>query len=1077
MAPLSAALLACHATAFAQAATSASSNDRVNVPSAAASDARPADYLSLPGRLRSPVGELKLQVSKAEFEADGQSAIDAELRVLGPDGQLLREAVDITVELSGGARILVPGRLTSEAGADKADVDRIVPATQLRSTDGLLRFKVLAPMRPGDVLLRASYRGQQVELRLSAVPENREMFAVGLVELQGFENKSDASKLIPVRENDGFEREIRNWRREFGNGRGAVSGRAAVYLKGLIKGDALLTLAYDSEKEDVRQLFQDIDPQALYPVYGDSSIRGVDAQSSSRLYVRLDKRKSYLLYGDYNTAGPSTSLSNYSRSLTGLRGHYEEGAVTANAWVARDTLRQVVDEFPGRGVSGPYSLTNPNGVQGTEKVELLVRDRNQPTVILRITVLNRFSDYEFEPFSGKILFRAPVPSVDDQLNPVSIRVTYEVEQGGEQFVVGGGDVKLKITDALTLGASAAKDQNPAAPYQLLGASMESRFGAHTVASVELARSQGTPSANLGTVGAATPSITDVSGNAARVELRHEDDDQRLRATVIRTDRGFNNPSSGIAGGRTEEVVQGALRLTRELSLKGELLRTRDSSLESGTRDAKGAQIGFEYKPNDALQVEVGVRHATQNAQALVQNSVSGCTAGTPPSPGTGFNAGYGINPNGGQQIDPATGLPVVCAGSTLQQSAGASEETTNNSVYAKARYALTPKAAVFGELQRDTSDSGGNTGTQTLYSVGADYRPYDKTSLYARHDFSRSYTGLFGLGAGDGQHLTTIGLSTEYLPDASVFSEYRLRDAANGREVQNAVGLRNGWMLAEGLKLITTAERLRVVGQNGNTSTALSTGLEYTASPLWKASGRVEWRRDDNYENWLSTAGVAAKLGRDWTWLARNYYNEVEPRNLPGRQRQDRFQTGFAYRPVDRNDLDALGLYEYKTERDTTLVSGTQRDVNILSLRLNWHPSRPWTVGGRIAYKKVDEVLEGVPDSYNARLLGLRLMYDVTNRWSIGTHASLLQGQSGTRQYAYGLEAGYTVVDNLLVVLGYTWRGFTDRDLALENYTNRGWYLGLRYKFDETLFSGRDPSVNKTLAPAGGADSTPDAKP
>ncbi|MBU6437007.1 MAG: hypothetical protein KGQ77_05715, partial [Betaproteobacteria bacterium] len=450
--------------------------------------------------------------------------------------------------------------------------------------------------------------------------------------------------------------------------------------------------------------------------------------------------------------------------------------------------------------------------------------------------------------------------------------------------------------------------------------------------------------------------------------------------------------------------------------------------------------------------------------------VSGCTTGAAPAAGTGYNAGFGINPNGGQQIDPNTGLPVVCAGSTLQQVNGADTETVNNALYGKVRYAITSKFAVFGELERDGSRTNGSSdSTQTLYSAGAEYRPYDKTRLYLRHDYSRSYTGLFGLGAGGGQRLTTFGIDTQYLPDASIYSEYRLRDALSGREVQHAVGLRNGWMVAEGLKLITTAERLRVAGANGNTATAFSAGLEYTASPLWKASGRLEWRGDNANVNRLSTAGLAAKLNRDWTWLARNYYNEVRPRTLPGVQRQDWLQTGFAYRPVDRDNFDALGLYEHRSEHDSTTAAGTQRNANIFSVRANWHPSRPWTVSGRLAFKNVDEVLVGVPDAYSARLVDGRLMYDITNRWTVGTHASLLQGQGGTKQYATGLEGGFVVIDNLMLVLGHTWRGFSDRDLAAENYTNRGWYLALRYKFDENLFSGLNPRVNKTLTP----DDTP----
>ena len=56
------------------------------------------------------------------------------------------------------------------------------------------------------------------------------------------------------------------------------------------------------------------------------------------------------------------------------------------------------------------------------------------------------------------------------------------------------------------------------------------------------------------------------------------------------------------------------------------------------------------------------------------------------------------------------------------------------------------------------------------------------------------------------------------------------------------------------------------------------------------------------------------------------------------------------------------------------------------------------------------------------------------------------------------------VADNTATAtLGYNWRGFSDKDISNE-YTNQGWVLGLRYKFDEDLFRGKDAGVNKTLS-------------
>ena len=94
-------------------------------------------------------------------------------------------------------------------------------------------------------------------------------------------------------------------------------------------------------------------------------------------------------------------------------------------------------------------------------------------------------------------------------------------------------------------------------------------------------------------------------------------------------------------------------------------------------------------------------------------------------------------------------------------------------------------------------------------------------------------------------------------------------------------------------------------------------------------------------------------------------------------------------------------------------------------------------------------------------------MYDLTNLWSVGAHLSQLRGTGGSLQHAYGIEGARTVMDNVIVVLGYTWRGFSDSALSPENYTNAGIYAALRVKFDATLFGTRDPDINKVLEPAG----------
>lgn len=1023
----------------------------------------PRPFTSFLERLGSPVDKITVKVAGDNLHADGVSATDVQVQLLDREGRLVRADVDVTIEVDAGARVQLPGRLASESGADRGDVNRIQPGIQYLVKDGTLRFKLIAPYKPDAVTLRVSVKSVAEKVIVRYVPDLREMIAVGLLEGHLRSDKFDPNQIVPVRENDGFDNELRNFTREFNGGKTRLGARAAMYLKGKVLGQYLLTLSYDSEKVTDKRLFNEIDPNTFYPVYGDSSVRGVDAQSSSKLYVRLDKGLSYLMYGDYTTAdsNPARSLSQYSRSLPGVRAHYEEGNVVANAFVARQSLTQVVDEFPARGVSGPYSVSKSDGIVGSEKIEILVRDRNQPSMILKATQLTRFVDYEFEPFNGQILFRAPVPSVDDQLNPVSIRVTYEVDRGGKQFIVAGGDVRLKLSDKITIGAAAAKDNNPDAPYTVVGGNLHLRLSKHTEVIAEVARADsvvGGTSSNFNVNnssrfnGVSGP----VSGNAARVEIRHTDDNLRGRAYVARTDDNFNNASGGIAGGRTEAGVSGAYQVNKTLTLNAEVLRTEDRILDA---TSTAASVGADLKLTDRLTIGAGARRASQSAATLVSSIGSNCL-GTDTASGSsqGYNVGYGINQVGNQQIDPATGKPVVC--STVSLPTGPVTSLDSSSLYARAAWKATDTVSLNGEIQRELG-----TGSSTLYRLGADWQVAEKTRLYGRYELARQYTGAYGLGVGETGSNVAVGIDTQYMQDGSVYSEYRLRDASSGREVQSAVGLRNGWRVAQGLRLITNLERLN---SSTGDATAAAVGLEYTGSEFWKSSGRIEWRQDNANTNYLATLGVARKLDRDWTLLARDYFSLVQPKAGTGDRRQNQFQVGFAWRPIDNNKFDALGLYERKTERDgAALVRNT---TDIISLRTNYHPSRPWWVSGRYAFKRVNELLLGsIQDSYHAQLFGTRVTYDITNRWSLGVIGTMLVGKGGAKQYAYGLEAGYVLMDNMLVTLGYNFRGFSDDELAGSNYTNRGWVLGVRYKFDEDLFRKDDPSVNKTLSPGAAA--------
>jgi hypothetical protein len=165
--------------------------------------------------------------------------------------------------------------------------------------------------------------------------------------------------------------------------------------------------------------------------------------------------------------------------------------------------------------------------------------------------------------------------------------------------------------------------------------------------------------------------------------------------------------------------------------------------------------------------------------------------------------------------------------------------------------------------------------------------------------------------------------------------------------------------------------------------------------------------------------------------------------------------------------VNALGKIEFKRESDASNpANGTllSRAV-IVSAHADYHPSRPWWFTGRIAGKwQTDQFEQGVRSSFRAQMLAGRMVYDITERWDLGLAAALQTGQQGARQHAVGIEAGYLLKQNLWLSAGINLTGFAaDRDLSGNDYTQRGAYLRLRFKFDETLFKSGDREVNRSL--------------
>src|SRR5690606_27151385 len=140
---------------------------------------------------------------------------------------------------------------------------------------------------------------------------------------------------------------------------------------GTVAGEWLLTAALDTRRpSDDRPLNQSIDPQRWYVLYGDDAQRSHDAASREKLYVRMEKRDFYALFGDYDTDLTVNELGRYQRVLTGAKAEWRGWNVSALGFVADSGQGFIRDDIQPDGTSGLYRLRRAPIVPGSETVTI-----------------------------------------------------------------------------------------------------------------------------------------------------------------------------------------------------------------------------------------------------------------------------------------------------------------------------------------------------------------------------------------------------------------------------------------------------------------------------------------------------------------------------------------------------------------------------------------------------------------------------------------------------------------------------------------------------------------------------------
>lgn len=924
--------------------------------------------VTVPGVL----ARLHLQPKEESAPADGHRQVAIRVTVQDADGVAILERTPVTLETTAGQW-------------EQPDLDPREPGHQVFVEGGSSDFVLRAPGEAGEARLRATSAALQAKARLQFLPALRPMVAAGVVEGSFSLNRINGNTANPLRGFDSFEDRLRQ-----SAGGADINGgvRAAMFAKGQVGKDTLLTMAYDSDKDTEPKMFRDINPMSLYPTYGDDARRGFEAQSTSRLYMRAERDRSYVMFGDYVPPGvtPARNLGAYNRNLTGLRTHNEFEGLVVDAFASYDSTRQMVEEVAANGTSGPFLTGAGLMVINSERIEIMVRDRNQPGLVLSRRLLQRFVDYDIEPLTGRILLRAPVPSLDQDLNPISVRISYEVDQGHPRFWVGGVAAQYTLNQYIDIGGSAIADRNPAVDTRLVSVNATIKPDDKTVVIVE----------------AAQMDKADLTGRAARIDATRNDGALESQLFFGRADEHFDNPSANLPKGRTEGGARAKYRFGERTSVNLEALHTADLATDA---KRNGVQVFAGYAFENGVQVEVGMRHAREEA-----------------------------------------GADVVLAQPDL------------TSVRAKVSTQIPglPQAGVFVEAEQDIHDNG-----RRMVGIGGDYRFAGGSRVYGRHELISSLGSNYALNNGQQRQATVVGVDTEYMRDGRVFSEYRAGGTSPAgtltgeRQAEAALGLRNLWTLGDGIRANTSLERVKVLsGSNANESIAVTGAIEVSRHPRWTGNARLELRHSGDSDGLLSTLGLAYKLDEEWTYLGKNTL-AVNRANATGALRvTELLQSGVAYRALQSLGVNGLAKYEYKLERDEG-PANLKRAVHVVSTNANWQPRADTVLTARYAAKLALDQSGGLASRTVSHLVAGRVTHEINEDWDIGATAQVLfDKDTRGRQFAAGLEAGYQLRKNMWVSAGYNFLGFKERDLAGADATAKGVFARLRMKFDENTLQG-----------------------
>ncbi len=769
-------------------------------------------------------------------------------------------------------------------------------------------------------------------------------------------------------------------------------GRVAFFAKGRIKGDFLLTMAYDSarEKDEARDRLQGtIEPDRYYLLYGDGTEQRFEAASQSKLYLKIERRQFVALFGDFDTGFTVTELTKYNRSLSGLRADFAGERVSVSGFAARTDTGLVQDELQGDGTSGLYRLSRSPIVIGCDKLHIEIRDRFEITRVVETRELSRFIDYDLDYERGTVFFKEPVQSRDQNLNPIFIVADYEVRTGGEDETAAGVRVATKLAaDKLELGASAVFQGAQAGDTHIVGSDLTWRLSPETRVLAEVAQSQSDD-----------PLRPDAS-TAWLVEGKHASEHLEARAWARETESGFGVDQQLTADTGTRSAgVDARYKFTESVMVSGEV--QHQNVLAS---DANRMLVSADVRMNkDGYSVGGGARHvADEDASGDERVSDQAFVTGS---------------------VDIWDGLV------TLRGSHDASLGGKDASVDYPARsilgvdYRLSDETTLFAEYEHA---EGAEIEADTT-RIGMRTRPWERTQVKSSINTQATEYGPrtfanFGLTQG-------FQWKDNWAFDIGVDQSNTLRGPDLEPLNPNAP-LASGSMTEDFF--------------------AAFLGAQYRKE-LWQLTSRLEHRNSDNEERWSSTTGWYREPTEGHA-MSVSLQAFDSSSVLGGGNTEAIGRLAWAFRP-DSSQWIVFDRFELKYDEHSDLLGSFESSRLVNNLHANWQLNPALQLGLQYGVRYVSSTFEGEKYAGISDIAGADLRRQLTRRFDLGLHAAVLHSwESDVLDYSTGFDVGTTFAKNVWISVGYNFAGFRDDDFSASRHTAQGPYLKIRIKADQDTF-------------------------